>query len=216
MSLPSLPETLRGELSGFDLVLSDMGPDTSGIRHMIRRGQKRCSSARCGWLSSCSFQAGTSSASCSRPDFPPRRCRTGWRGPVVKPQGSRKTQSPVHRRAAPSATGCRRDAVDSVDIRRGEAASVVLRAPLRRDDAAKLAELFTDREAQHVVDRSALATHALFAQHRQSALPMSEVGTKPAWWLGMISSVMPSSAAEEHPWRARQELTLQLCWGWRA
>lgn len=28
------PEELRGELAGFDVVLSDMAPDTSGVRHL--------------------------------------------------------------------------------------------------------------------------------------------------------------------------------------
>ena len=88
------PETLRGELSGFDLVLSDMGPDTSGIRHMDQ-ARSEALFERALWLAEQLLVPGGHFVGklFQGPDFPNllRRCRTGFgEARVVKPQGSRK------------------------------------------------------------------------------------------------------------------------------
>jgi 23S rRNA (uridine2552-2'-O)-methyltransferase len=88
------PETLRGELSGFDVVMSDMGPDTSGIRHMDQ-ARSEALFERALWLAEQLLVPGGHFVGklFQGPDFPNllRRCRAGFgEARVIKPQGSRK------------------------------------------------------------------------------------------------------------------------------
>lgn len=88
------PEALRGELAGFDIVLSDMGPDTSGIRHMDQ-ARSEALFERALWLAEQLLLPGGHFVGklFQGPDFPQllRRCRAGFgEARVVKPQGSRK------------------------------------------------------------------------------------------------------------------------------
>jgi 23S rRNA (uridine2552-2'-O)-methyltransferase len=88
------PEALRGELVGFDLVLSDLGPDTTGVRHvdqarsegLFERALELAETllAPGGHFVGKLFQG---------PDFPrlTKRCREGFAEvKAVKPAGSRK------------------------------------------------------------------------------------------------------------------------------
>ena len=88
------PEALRGELTGFDVVLSDMGPDTSGIRHMDQARSEALFERALELAEALLVPGGHFVGKLFQgPDFPKllKRCRAGFaEARTVKPQGSRK------------------------------------------------------------------------------------------------------------------------------
>jgi 23S rRNA (uridine2552-2'-O)-methyltransferase len=88
------PETLRGELSGFDLVLSDMGPDTTGVRHVDQSRSEGLFERALDLAEQLVVPGGHFVGKLFQgPDFPRllKRCRVAFsEAKSVKPAGSRK------------------------------------------------------------------------------------------------------------------------------
>ena len=88
------PAELRGELSAFDVVLSDMGPDTSGIRHVDQARSEALFERALQLAEELLVPGGHFVGKLFQgPDFPKllRQCRVSFaEARVMKPQGSRK------------------------------------------------------------------------------------------------------------------------------
>lgn len=88
------PDALRGDLRAFDVVLSDMGPDTSGIRHMDQARSEALFERALELAEQLLAPGGHFVGKLFQgPDFPKllKRCRAGFaEARTVKPQGSRK------------------------------------------------------------------------------------------------------------------------------
>lgn len=88
------PEELRGDLRGFDLVLSDMGPDTTGIRHVDQARSEGLFERALELAEILTVPGGHFVGKLFQgPEMPQllRRCRAGFaEAKTAKPEGSRK------------------------------------------------------------------------------------------------------------------------------
>jgi 23S rRNA (uridine2552-2'-O)-methyltransferase len=88
------PETLRGELSAFDVVLSDLGPDTTGVRHVDQARSEGLFERALELAETLLVPGGHFVGKLFQgPEFPRllQRCRAGFaEARVIKPEGSRK------------------------------------------------------------------------------------------------------------------------------